>query len=419
MNQMKRILAAALAMALSLALFAGCSKGDGPSASSSTPASSSAASSADSAAEAIQPMDLTGVTDPWLATLGIAGDTVVGKVGEYEITADHLAYWLNYNINYIAQQYAMYGVTDIPWDSKNSDGFTQAEAVVQASLDLAANYRLTPEIAASKGLALAEGALDTVSKDIAGIAAQLGSEELARRYLWLELSDQQVLEELYTSAQLGGMLQEHLMGEGTDGYPTDAEVQAYARDELGIYRVKHILLASKDTATQEPLDEAAVAEKKAQADDLLAQLRAADDPVALFDTLMKEHSEDPGLATYPDGYEAHKGQMVPEFEAASLELKDGEISGVVESDHGYHIILRLPLDPANYRAQLVNARMGEMSKGWLDDHGVTTTEAFDKIDPADFWLKAQSLQMAVIEEVNAALAEQEGAASSSSASSAG
>ena len=58
-------------------------------------------------------------------------------------------------------------------------------------------------------------------------------------------------------------------------------------DEAGFYRAKHILLLTTDPSTREPLDEAAIAQKKEQIDGFLAQLRAAEDPIALFDQLMK------------------------------------------------------------------------------------------------------------------------------------
>ena len=64
--------------------------------------------------------------------------------------------------------------------------------------------------------------------------------------------------------------------------------------------VQHILAEGEAVGhlsdTREPLDEATVAQKKAQAEDFLAQLRAAEDPIALFDDLMNEHSEDSGLS---------------------------------------------------------------------------------------------------------------------------
>ena len=203
---------------------------------------------------------------------------------------------------------------------------------------------------------------------------------------------------------------------------------SYAQDELGVYRAKHILLLTKDmsqTVTNEdgttgyaPLDEATIAEKKALADDLLAQLRAAEDPIALFDQLMNEYSEDTGLESNPDGYTTVKGQMVPAFEETALALKDGEISDVVESDYGYHIILRLPLDPADYRGSLITSRMQERSDQWLADEGVQTTDAYAQIDPPAFREKVESLQAAVYQEVQAAQ-EAAGGDSSGSASSSG
>ena len=82
MTMTKRFLSLALALALGTTLMAGCSKGD----SSSADASGSSSAGASSASQ-IEPMDLTGITDPFLATAGLAGDTVVATAGERRASA--------------------------------------------------------------------------------------------------------------------------------------------------------------------------------------------------------------------------------------------------------------------------------------------------------------------------------------------
>lgn len=424
MNAMKRLLAAALALALGAALLSGCgSKGDGS-------ASSSAASSSSSSSQAsqVEAMDLSTVTDPYLATLGLAGDTVVATVGEYEITAAELAYWLNYNIVYILQQYSMMGMSEIDWEGEMSDGSTQEESLLQSALRLAASYRLMSEIGAQEGLTIPQETMDSLESDLVSLKEQIGDETVEEHYYWLNMMTPELFRELYLSAEMGNLLQEKYFGEGSEGYPTDAEVLTYAQEELGVYRAKHILLKTVDTTKTvekedgttgyEPLDAAVIEEKKAQAEELLAQLRSSDDPVTLFDTLMKENSEDEGLESNPDGYTTYKGQMVSAFEDTALALKDGEISDVVESEYGYHIILRLPLDPADYRSQLVAVKMGEQREAWLEEYGVETNDDFAKVDPSDFWDKAQSLQMGAYEEIQALQTQTQGAASSSGSTSA-
>ncbi|MBP3448100.1 MAG: peptidylprolyl isomerase [Clostridia bacterium] len=60
-----------------------------------------------------------------------------------------------------------------------------------------------------------------------------------------------------------------------------------------------------------------------------------------FDKLMAEHSQDPGSNAYPDGYLFREGDMVTEFYEGALPLKKGELSEIVESQYGYHIILKV------------------------------------------------------------------------------
>ena len=97
-------------------------------------------------------------------------------------------------------------------------------------------------------------------------------------------------------------------------------------------RASHILIsAAKDLPAAER-DKA-----KAKAQELLAELRK--EP-ARFSELAKKNSQDPGSAAAGGdlGFFGH-GAMVKPFEDATFALKKGEVSDVVESDFGYHIIM--------------------------------------------------------------------------------
>jgi len=95
-------------------------------------------------------------------------------------------------------------------------------------------------------------------------------------------------------------------------------------------KASHILIAADEKATA---DDKKKAKEKAEA--LLNKIKAGDD----FAELAKKESSDPGSAKNGGelGYFG-KGQMVPPFEQAAFALKPGEVSGVVESQFGYHII---------------------------------------------------------------------------------
>lgn len=97
-------------------------------------------------------------------------------------------------------------------------------------------------------------------------------------------------------------------------------------------RASHILI------TPEGKDAEADKKAKEKAETLLKQLKAKPE---LFEELAKENSSCPSSANGGDLNVFSKGQMVPEFEKATLALKDGEISAEpVKTQFGYHIIRR-------------------------------------------------------------------------------
>ena len=105
--------------------------------------------------------------------------------------------------------------------------------------------------------------------------------------------------------------------------PDEEAAIEYKNNELkNFLAAKHILVSDEAVAKQ-----------------LLKDIKAGAD----FDALMAEYSEDPGSQTQPDGYVFTTGEMVKEFEDATKALKVGEISGIVESTYGYHIIKRVDI----------------------------------------------------------------------------
>jgi peptidyl-prolyl cis-trans isomerase C len=107
--------------------------------------------------------------------------------------------------------------------------------------------------------------------------------------------------------------------------------------------VRHILLMTIDPATRSSLTTNTVAAKRKQIDDLRKRVLAGED----FAALAKQFSEDPGskenggeLPEFP------RGQMVPEFESAAFALSTNQVSEVITTQFGYHIIKLLDKTPA-------------------------------------------------------------------------
>jgi peptidyl-prolyl cis-trans isomerase C len=99
-------------------------------------------------------------------------------------------------------------------------------------------------------------------------------------------------------------------------------------------RASHILISTLDKETQQPLPAAKKKEKEEQIQKIRARAQKGED----FGKLAQEFSEDPGSKDKGGEYTFPRGQMVPEFEAAAFSMKPDQISEVVETQFGFHII---------------------------------------------------------------------------------
>jgi peptidyl-prolyl cis-trans isomerase C len=126
-------------------------------------------------------------------------------------------------------------------------------------------------------------------------------------------------------------------------YPDDLKVSAdeikaqYEQDRQRVYekpatvRASHILIRTDESATEEQK-----AEARAKAEAVLVEVKA---PEADFAALAGKHSECPSSAQGGDlGFFPRQGAMVEPFAAAAFALDVGQISDIVETRFGYHII---------------------------------------------------------------------------------
>jgi len=123
---------------------------------------------------------------------------------------------------------------------------------------------------------------------------------------------------------------------------TDADIKKFYDDtnntakfeEPETVRASHILLMTQDPKTGQELSKADKDAKRKTMEGLLKRARAGED----FAKLAKEYSEDPGSKDKSGEYTFPRGQMVPEFETAAFALKTNEVSDIVTTQYGYHII---------------------------------------------------------------------------------
>jgi peptidyl-prolyl cis-trans isomerase C len=130
---------------------------------------------------------------------------------------------------------------------------------------------------------------------------------------------------------------------------TDEEAKDYYAahpsyfEQPELVHARHILLMTIDPVSHQPLTTNTIAAKRKQIEDIRKQIEGGAD----FAALAKQYSEDPG--SRENGGELpqfSRGQMVPEFESAAFSLGTNQVSEVVTTQFGFHLIKVLDKTPA-------------------------------------------------------------------------
>lgn len=305
--------------------------------------------------------------------LNEGAETVLTVNGD-AVAADEYSGYMLYNMQYYASMYAQMGLTDL-WaneDMAKSLGASMPEAAEQQAiyarvvmqkfneLGLKLSYNEQKEMASVRRNSIANTSQDAYLNQI----AQFG------------FSDQTYQNFMYIS-QCYQALNDYYFGENGVNTPSDEDIQKYYEDNY--ITAKHILITTVDPASGETKRTDEEAKKEAQS--ILDRINAGED----FDTLMNQYSEDTGLSNNPNGYTFTEGQMVTEFYDGAKALAEDEVSELVKSSYGYHIIKRIKLDDSqldNFKSDIVSAisgSMDELLQQWMDEAQVETTDLYSTI----------------------------------------
>ena len=322
---MKKLISLLLVLILCLSLFAGCD------------AKTEEATEVEVETETPAAIDLAASFSKY------APDTVVMTVDGKDVTWSEFYYMVAGSVSKL-----QYYLGDIYWDHEIDTGVSYDEYVIEMAVASIQQTRAITDVSAEMKVVLDDADHARIAETEAALRLEnCGEDATDEEYRTFLLEKVFLTEDVYRYINESSLLYEKLFYEvvGEAGEKvTEEEIAEYVKS-VPYVTAKHILLATVNMDTGEALSPQEAAQAKETAEQLLAQLQAIKDRnelVVTFNELMTEYSKDEGCQVFPEGYTFTYGEMYTEFEEAAFSLEEYELSGIVESPAGYHILLRMP-----------------------------------------------------------------------------
>lgn len=375
MNKLLRIISVLLALALSMTMLFGCgSSANDDGTVSGDNQSDNGGSTADDGDDEIEALEPSLTIDG--EAVDISSNPVMINIGGIDIPFDEFRYVYIY---YAASR----GISSDLWESDPDLFPTFLEIIVSACKETCYG-----ELLANKyNISLTDSDMDEIALNLANESAQFESQEEYEQALKDAGITEDLLERLITKQVLGNRAYLELYGgENPQLIGSDEDIKADISENY--VRVYHLLISADHfyglEGYEDYTDEQLAQEAKTLAEETLASIQNGDGDIY---ELAQTIGDDPGMIDNEEGYLFTYGMMVEPFEKASFALGVGDVSGLVETDYGWHIIIRLEQDEyvnehfEEVRETYVNDRFNSDVNTLLAETEVTTTEYFDKLTP--------------------------------------
>lgn len=233
------------------------------------------------------------------------------------------------------QNALMDAINNFDWNKQDNDGKSYAQKVRDSAFDQVVLVDVKSAKADELGVGLSDAEKQQMTSGISQMKSQYPSEEefiqmLNENYF----KDEQAYVDFFIKYQNAMKFDSEYQKDPSKFLDDETALASYVNDETA--SVKHILIKTVDDSNQ-PLPEDQISAARAKAEEVLSRAKSGED----FDALIDEYNQDPGQMQNKSGYAFGKGEMMPEFETASFALGINEISELVETDYGYHIIKRI------------------------------------------------------------------------------
>jgi parvulin-like peptidyl-prolyl isomerase len=249
---------------------------------------------------------------------------------------------------------------------------------------------------------------EAAAKRIVEIKKQAGSDETLNTQLRaLGLTMDQLTAKLTEEATAESVVKRELKANVTDDDVKKFYDENPAKfEQPESVRAAHVLIGTRDNATGAEMTDDQKAAKKKIAEEVLKKAKAGED----FAKLAKEYSDDPGSKDKGGEYTFPRGQMVPEFEAAAFSLNTNQVSDIVTTQFGYHIIKlyekipakklaltdKLPGGDTTILAAVKESLVGEAIQKQMPDY-IKKAETDAKVEILDERLKPEEVPAAQIQ----------------------
>lgn len=404
----KKLTALLLALAMMLTMLTGCSGTEAPAADETEDPAASDEGTAEEDAEStedaedaeaadtedeglvLEEIPQEAYDDPisYVTDGAIKKDDVVATVNGLEVKADLYFNWLSTVYMNMAYNYYYYGMElDVNEVLDEENGTTVADYFVNQAAMMAQMYTLVREKAKDAGLDLT----DEQKEELAGL-----SEEYTTESTMYYITTMEGMQQAYTDTQLIIALRDHLYGEGGELEPTEDTLADFVT-ENGNYNCRYILQRTDELEEDDTEGRAA---KQQQAQDLYDQLLEvpADELEAKFIELQAEYNDDGNTEEFT--FDATTS-LVSGFREKLAELEDGQIGLTEETDYGYFVVLRLPVDLDSVETTYIENAYNTVITEWMDNAETELSGALISLDAKACFEKLIALQTVISNELSA------------------